>query len=133
MILAIAEENEEIADHLGRAPFLHFYRIEEGKIVEDEKVACLEEGHEEKLRLIREHHAQALVCGRIGKKAIEELQKDKVEIYPALMGDVEEAALEYSDHSLPQVPIEHLLHACSHHGAEEGHCCCCHHDEKEGC
>lgn len=126
MILAIAEDEKMIADHLGHCKSIHFFEISERKVVKDEIVPCTGEGHEYMLRLLKEHKANALVCGRLGKPAIEALLRDGVEIFPALMGDVQEAAKEYLEGTLPQVPVEHLMHACDHHGHEEGHCCCHH-------
>lgn len=131
MVLAIAEDNKMIADHLGHCKGIHFYEIEEGKIVKDELIPCTGEGHEYMLSLLKEHKTNVLVCGKLGKPAIEALQKEKVEIFPILMGEVEEAAQEYLEGTLPQVPVEHLLHACDHHNGE-GHCCCHHgHCEEE--
>ena len=54
MILAIAEDNKMIADHLGHCKGIHFYEIEEGKIVKDELIPCTGEGHEYMLSLLKE-------------------------------------------------------------------------------
>lgn len=128
MILAVAEEDGEIAEHLGKAKTIRLFDIEDGKIVREESVPCLGEGHTYMLRLLKERNVGALVCGNLGKPAIEGLLEAKVDIYPALMGDVKEAAYEYLDGSLPKVPVEHLLsgHCCHHHPEEEGCGCCCH-------
>ncbi len=129
IIVAIAEDDGEIAEHLGHCKAIHFYRTENGKILDEEKVICTGQGHEYMLALLVERKAQVLVCNSIGKPAVEGLEKRNVEIFPALVGDVREAILEYLDGSLPKVPVEHLFHSCCHHGQgeEEGcHCHCCH-------
>ena len=133
--IAIAEDAGEIAEHLGKAPAIHFFDLEDGKIVGDELVECSGQGHEYMLSLLDEKKADVLVCGNLGKPAIDGLLARKVTIYPALMGDVKEAVYEYLDGSLPQVPVQHLVngHSCCHHHAEEEescHCCC---QDADGC
>ena len=121
MIIAIPEEEGEIAEHLGKAKTIHFFEIEDGKILKDEIVPCTGQGHEYMLALLSEKKAGVLICGNLGT---------------ALMGDVNEAVYEYLDGSLPKVPLEHLLggHCCHHHHEEEGcHCHCGCHEEDDCC
>lgn len=122
--IAIAEDDGEIAEHLGKAKTMHFFDIEEGKILKDEKVPCTGEGHEYILSLLDRQKAEVLICGNLGKPAIDGLLERGIDIYPALVGDVQEGAIEYADGSLPKVSVEYLLHlhCCHHH--EEGDCCC---------
>lgn len=136
MTIAIPEEEGEIAEHLGKTKTIHFFEIEDGKILKDEIVPCTGQGHEYMLALLSEKKAGVLICGNLGKPAIDGLLERKVDLYPALMGDVNEAVYEYLDGSLPKVPIEHLLggHCCHHHHEEEDcHCHCGCHEGDDCC
>lgn len=125
--VAIAEDDGEIAQHLGKSKAIHLYQVEDGKILKESILPCTEKGHEYMLALLKENKVQVLICNGLGKPVVEVLEKDKVALYPALVGDVHEAILEYLDGSLPKVSTERLFHSCCQEGG--CHCHCCHEEE----
>ncbi len=132
MKAAVTYENGQVFQHFGHCSQFKFYEGENGQIRSSQVVETGGSGHGALAGFLKEHGADALICGGIGMGARMALQEAGIALYPGVSGSADEAAAALFAGSLSYDPDA----SCSHHH-EEGHDCG-HHDggcgeDKHGC
>lgn len=123
MKLAVTYENGEVFQHFGHCRQFAFYEVEDGRVLSGEVISAEGSGHGALAGFLKEHGADALICGGIGGGARAALEEAGIELYPGVTGDVSSAAEAYVKGKLAY----DLNAGCSHH---HGGACG---EDKHGC
>lgn len=131
MRIAVTYENGQIFQHFGHCEDFKFYDAEDGKITASEVVSAIGSGHGALAGFLKEHHADALICGGIGGGARNALAEAGIELYPGASGDADANVEALLNGKLDYNPDT----MCSHHHHAEGHDCGSHscQENKHGC
>lgn len=113
MTLAIAADHEQVAAHFGRCERYVLYDIKDGQATSMKTIKTPR--HEKDLmpKLLRENDVDALICGGIGRRAKNHLDRDGITCYSGLKGTLDEALKAYVEGTLPhhdEVCEEHAFH-----------------------
>ena len=121
MKLAVTYENGEVFQHFGHTATFKFYDIENGKIVSSSIEQTNGSGHGALSGFLKEHKADALICGGIGGGAQTALAEAGIKVYGGVKGSADEAVSAFAAGKLifnPDIKCDHHDHE---HG--EGHTC----------
>ena len=122
MKIAVTCENDEVFQHFGHTPEFAVFSVENGKIVNTEKIPTGETGHGALAGFLREKGVELLLCGGIGGGAQMALAEAGIKLVGGVSGNVTEAVEQYLAGSLTANPD----FACHHHDHEAGHACGAH-------
>lgn len=121
MIVAIATENNLVAQHFGRCPEYTLYQIVEGAVKEQKRIA--NPGHEPGFlpRYLAEMGVNTIIAGGMGPRAQSLFAGESIETYIGVCGAVSDVIDAYLAGEL-QCGTSTCDHPHSDHG--EGHSCC---------
>ena len=138
MKLAVTYENGEVFQHFGHTQQFKLYEIQDGAVVSSEVVDTAGSGHGALAGFLREHQADALICGGIGGGAQNALAEAGIALYAGVTGSADAAAQAFAGGTLQYVADAQCSHHGEHHGGNchgeghEGSCHGGHHGEGHG-
>ncbi len=91
MKVAVAADGRDVATHFGRCRQFVVARLEGGRVVEREAVACPPHQPGVLPALMRELGVEAVVCGGIGPRAESMLAAAGIDVYAGVTGTVDDA------------------------------------------
>lgn len=129
MRIAVTYENGMIYQHFGHTAQFKVYDVEDGKVIKEQIVDTMGNGHGALAGFLTNAGVDTLICGGIGGGAQNALAQMGIKLYGGVSGSADEAVAAYLAGSLDYNPNVH----CSHH--EHEHSCGEHHcgEEKHGC
>lgn len=122
MKVAVTYENGMVFQHFGHTEQFKLFEIENGKIVRQEIVDTLGQGHGALAGFLAGQQVDTLICGGIGGGAKQALETAGIRLFGGVSGNADAAVQALIDGKLrydPQVHCDHHDHA--HH--EHGHTC----------
>lgn len=128
MKVAITYENGNVFQHFGHTEQFKIYNITEGKVTEEEVVNIDGSGHGALAGFLTGKSVDVLICGGIGRGALNALAEAGIKVYGGVEGKADAAIEEFLAGNLDYNPDIQ----CSHHGSchhEEGEC----KEDKNGC
>lgn len=126
--IAVTYEDGNVFQHFGHTEQFKIYDITEGKVTGEEIAGTEGSGHGALAGFLNEKHADVLICGGIGRGALDALAEAGIEVYGGVTGKTDNAVEEFLTGNLDYNPDIQ----CSHHGSchhEEGEC----KEDKNGC
>lgn len=95
MIIAVASEVEDVAEHFGHCSNFSIYKIEDEKIVNEESIE--NPGHKPGFlpRFLHDQGVNVIISGGMGKKAIDIFNENEIEVVVGAGGKSKEAAEMY--------------------------------------
>ena len=149
MRIAVTYDNGEIFQHFGHTEQFKLYDVSDGVITATQVVNTNGSGHGALAGFLKTMEADALICGGIGRGAVNALAEAGVKLYPGVSGPADEAAAALAAGELrfdPDARCDHHDHGeghecgghehgeghCGHHGHGEGEGHCGHHGHDEG-
>lgn len=129
MRIAVTYENGMIFQHFGHTEQFKIYDVSEGKILGEQVVDTMGNGHGALAGFLLEQKVDALICGGIGGGAQNALAQAGIRLFGGVSGGADDAVKAFLEGNLGY----HLNVQCSHHGEE--HSCGEHHcgEDKHGC
>ncbi len=125
-ILRIAvptDENENISGHFGHCESFMLYEIGPGGLNGRHAVKASGNGHASAIELMKENGVSVVVCGGIGREALEGLTAEGIRVVPGMSGDIDVAVAAFLDGTA----AESGAATCSSCGQDEdmgcGGCC----------
>ena len=118
MKIAVTYENGQVFQHFGHCEQFKLYDVSGGKAVSSQVVSAVGSGHGALAGFLKDHGADALICGGIGAGARAALDEAGIALYPGVTGGADEAVAALLAGSLAYDPDVQ----CAHHH-EEGHEC----------
>ncbi|MEY8339170.1 DUF134 domain-containing protein [Lachnospiraceae bacterium 62-35] len=115
MRVAVTYENGNVFQHFGHTGQFKVYDIEEQKIVKEQIIDTMENGHGALAGLLTDNNVDVLICGGIGGGAQNALADAGIRLYGGVTGNADEAVAAWLAGTLAYNPEVH----CSHH--EQGH------------
>ena len=138
MRIAVTYENGEVFQHFGHTAQFKLYDVNGGAVTETKLVDTNGSGHGALAGFLKALEADALICGGIGRGAVNALNEAGIKLYPGVTGPADEAAAALAAGKLaydPDANCDHHGHGedheCGHHGHSEDHECG-HHGHGEG-
>ncbi len=136
MKIAVTYQNGMIFQHFGHCEAFKFYVVEDNKVVFSEVISAEGSGHGALAGFLKNHGADALICGGIGGGARTALAAAGIELFPGTSGSADSAVQALLNGTLIFNPDT----VCSHHSHGDGHDCgehdCGSHncsEDKHGC
>lgn len=125
MRVAVTFENGEIFQHFGHTEQFKIFDIENGKIVKEEIVSSMGNGHGALAGFLKEKQVNSLICGGIGGGAQMALAEMEIKLYAGVSGSADEAVKALIDNTLEFSTSAN----CNHHSHNEHNCSghSCHH------
>jgi predicted Fe-Mo cluster-binding NifX family protein len=119
MIVAIASEEGNVAQHFGHCEGFYIYNIQNDNIVD--KTFMANPGHQPGLlpALLNERNANVVIAGGMGSGAIELFNANQIDVITGASGDVENTLWKYLSGSL--VSSGSICHEHQHAGSCNGH------------
>ncbi len=116
MIVAVATENNLVAQHFGRCPGYTIFEIEGGRVAGQKEIA--NPGHEPGFlpRYLADMGVKCIIAGGMGSRAQALFAEKEIEAYVGIDGPVEKAASDYV-----QGKLRSGSSSCEHTGG--GHSC----------
>lgn len=129
MRIAVTYENGMIFQHFGHTEQFKIYDVSEGKILGEQVVDTMGNGHGALAGFLLEQKVDALICGGIGGGAQNALAQAGIRLFGGVSGGADDAVKAFLEGNLGYNPNVQ----CSHHGEE--HSCGEHHcgEDKHGC
>jgi len=121
MKIAVTYENGVIFQHFGKCENFLMVEVEEQNIVGKTILNANGQGHGALAGLLREAHADVLICGGLGQGARDALQQAGIVVIGGAKGNAEAAVDAYLKQELHDDPQG----VCNHH---EGHHDCSDHE-----
>ena len=115
MRVAVTYENGNVFQHFGHTGQFKFYDIEEKRVVNEQIMDTMGNGHGALAGLLTENGVDVLICGGIGGGAQSALADAGIRLYGGVTGNADEAVAAWLAGTLDYNPDVH----CSHH--EQGH------------
>ena len=118
MRICIPTENSSgtsanVYGHFGSAPYFTIYDTDKNTF---EVIANPNEHHAHgtchPMMTLREKNIDVVVCGGMGARAVQNLNKEGIKVYRATAGIVEEIIIQYEQGRFEEITIEN---ACSQH------------------
>jgi len=131
MKIAVTYENGQIFQHFGHTEQFKLYDIEDGKIVKEEVVFTMGQGHGALAGFLSQNNVDTLICGGIGGGAQNALAQAGIKLYGGVSGSADDAVNSLLAGTLGYNPDV----KCNHHDHEhgEGHTCGSHGCGNHGC
>ena len=129
MRIAVTYENGQVFQHFGHCARFKLYDVSGGEVTAARVVDAAGSGHGALAGFLKDHGADALICGGIGGGARAALAGAGITLYPGASGDADACVAALLDGSLNYQPDIQ----CSHHHEGDGDCG--HHcgEDKHGC
>lgn len=128
MKIAITEENGQVFQHFGQTKSFRIYEIEDGKILASNTVSTDGSGHCAIAGVLKAMGVDTLICGGIGKGAMDALREAGINIYCGVSGDVDKAVeqllageLQYNPNSICEGHGQHHGNSCGQHRYQAHH------------
>ncbi|MDE7300318.1 MAG: P-loop NTPase [Lachnospiraceae bacterium] len=112
------DESENISGHFGHCESFMLYEIGRGGLNARRAVKAPGNGHVSAIELMKENGVSVVICGGIGREALEGLTAERIRVVPGMSGDIDVAVAAFLDGT-----------AAENGGAT----CSCSHDEDMGC
>lgn len=123
MVVAIAQQNGMVSGHFGKCASFALYTVEDGKVTGKRDLDTSAHGHALLAGFLKEHGADAVICGGMGQGAKEKLDALGITAMTGVTGSVELAAEQYAAGTLTFTNGASCAGHDHHHG--EGHTCSC--------
>lgn len=120
MKIAVTYEDGNVFPHFGRTEQFKIYDITEGKVTGEEIAGTKGSGHGALAGFLKDKQADVLVCGGIGRGALDALAQAGIKVYGGVTGKADAAIEEFLAGNLDYNPDIQ----CNHHGN-------CHHEDSE--
>lgn len=129
MIIAVTydETTGEIFQHFGRTEAFKLYEVEDGKVKSSRVAGTNGQGHGALTGVLRDDHADVLICGGIGGGARMALESVGIQLFPGCTGSADDAVNDFLAGKLsfdPNGHCDHHDHGEEHGCGSEGHGCC---------
>lgn len=117
MIIAVATENEMVAQHFGRCPEYTLFKISDGAV--DEEKVIPNPGHEPGFLpgYLANMGVNSIIAGGMGQRAVSLFQAENIETFVGISGPVRGVIGAYLAGDL-----QPGVSSCEHH--QGGHSCC---------
>jgi len=125
MRIAVCYDNEtgNIFQHFGRTAFFKVYDTENGAVQSSQVVSTNGKGHGALAGVLRELHADVLICGGIGGGAQMALSEAGIKLYGGCAGSADQAVVDFLAGQLAyQEDVKCDHHGEHHHGGCGGGC-----------
>ena len=120
MKVAVAADGRDVAGHFGRCERFVVVRIEDGRVVDEEEVACPPHQPGVVPAMLRDLGVDAVICGGIGPRAVGLLEAAGIEVFPGVAGSVADAV----EHAVRgQLRPGTWMCEGGGHGGQHGHLC----------
>ncbi len=138
MKIAVTYENGQIFQHFGHCENFKFYTVENNQVQASQVISAVGSGHGALAGFLKNHGADALICGGIGGGARTALADAGIRLYPGASGDADQAVQALLENRLQYNPDitcshhegeHHHDHSCGEHHCGEHHCG----EDKHGC
>ena len=127
MRIAVTYEDGNVFQHFGHTEQFKIYDITEGKVTGEEIAGTEGSGHGALAGFLNEKHADVLICGGIGRGALDALAEAGIKVYGGVTGKTDNAVEEFLAGNLDYNPdIQCSHHEGRHHGGKCG-------EDKHGC
>lgn len=130
MKIAVTYENGNVFQHFGRTEQFKVYEIQDNKIIKEEIIKTVGNGHGALAQFLTDLKVDTVICGGIGAGAQEALTKAGIKFYPGVSGKTDEMVHLLLEDRLPFNPDIKCGHHEHHEHHEEGHQCG---EHKHGC
>lgn len=120
MRIAVAYENGQVFQHFGHTEQFKAYDIEDGKIVKEELLFAMGEGHGALAGFLKLNGIDTLICGGIGGGAQAALSEAGIKLYGGVSGDADDAVNSLLAGTLDFNPA---VTCKGHNHSEGGHNC----------
>ena len=127
MRVAVTFNNDQVFQHFGHTTNFKCYDIDEGKVLREQVVDTVGQGHGALAGFLKELSADVLICGGIGGGAQRAMKAAGVELYAGIQGNADDAVKAFLSGTLPKIGEA----TCDHHHGEEHHHDHCHHHGDE--
>ncbi|MBQ9120478.1 MAG: P-loop NTPase [Lachnospiraceae bacterium] len=126
-IAVTTDENQNVYAHFGHCECFTIYEIDPKGLVNKAPVAAPGGGHSSAIAFLKEHKVNVLICGGIGKEAMDGLIAEGIRVIPGISGDIDVAVAAFLDGTAAE---SNAANCHSHDdcgcGGGCGGCCGCH-------
>lgn len=123
MVVAIAQENGKVCGHFGKCASFALVTVENGKVTGHSDLDTSAHGHALLAGYLKQHGAQAVICGGMGQGAKNKLDELGMTVMTGVTGDVQQVAEQFAAGTL--VFSDGASCAGHDHHHSEGHTCSC--------
>ncbi len=113
MRIAVTHEDGNVFGHFGHSEQFKIYDVEDDEILSEEIIGSDGNGHEALADLLNANAIDVVICGGIGRGAVEALVSHGIEVCSGVTGNADKAVKAYLAGELESEGIN-----CSHHDAE---------------
>ncbi len=119
MRIAVTYENGEVFQHFGHTTQFKVYDVDDGKVISAQIVDTNGRGHDALVEVLKELHADTIICGGIGGNARNAVNSFGIKLYGGVIGDADAAVESFLVGNLNYNPdIKCVGHNGDHHGTE---------------
>lgn len=128
MRIAVTFDNGLVFGHFGHTKAFKIYDVEDNKIINEEILDTSDSGHCALAKILVENNVDSLICGGLGKGAINALNEANIKIFAGVSGSADEAVRLFLKNEL-----KFTTEANCDHNHDENHSCsdhdhnCSHH------
>lgn len=121
MRIAVTYENGLVFGHFGHTKAFKIYDVEDNKIISEEILDTSDSGHCALAKILVENNVDTLICGGLGKGAINAISEANIKICAGVNGSADEAVKLFLSDELKYTTEAN----CDHHH-DENHSCADH-------
>lgn len=96
-IAVTTDDRRNVFEHFGHCENFTIYTVDKKGLVSKETIQGPGSGHSSTIAFLKEQGISCLICGGIGKNAIDELTACNIRVVPGMTGDIDVAAAAFLD------------------------------------
>ena len=116
-IAITTDENNKVFQHFGKSESFTIFELKGKELISKTTLSNNGSGHSELVTLLEEQKVNVLICGGIGKGAMEALVLAGIKVIPGAVGDIDVVTAAYLDGALPESTNPN----CDHHDHDQEH------------
>lgn len=125
MKIAIACKTGLVSDHFGHSESFEMFEIVDHQPIFIESLKCPEHQHGSYPAFLWANGVDAMICGTIGRGAIQHMNAHNIEVISGITGEIHEIIGLFAEEKLVSNHAE-----CTGHDHDHDHNHECHHDKK---
>lgn len=96
-VAVTTDEKENVFEHFGHCEKFTIYAIDKKGLLSREAVAAPGEGHDSTIEFLKGQGVSVVICGGIGREAMDGLAAAGVQVVPGMSGDIDVAVASFLD------------------------------------
>lgn len=96
-IAVTTDDHQNVFEHFGHCEKFTIYAVDKKGLVSKETLAAPGSGHSAAIEFLKEQGVSSVICGGIGRDAVEGLMAAGIQVIPGMTGDIDVAAAAFLD------------------------------------